>query len=820
MVMGSVNAQVIFHEDFDGVAGPTAGGPGTYNFPTGWLLRNVDARTPASAVAYVNDAWERREDFAASVLDSCAFSNSWYSPAGAANDWMWTPAIQLPAAGAIMLSWRGKVYDADFRDGYEVRIMGNGQTPTGGTGTIGNQITNSTLLFSIPEENTTWTTREVSLASYAGQSVRIAFRNNSVDKFLLLIDDVMVSVPILQGAELVDVVKSEYTLVPFNQRSPLTLSAKIKSTGSSSLSAYLRVQAFDAGNNQVYTANSPTVTLANQNDVSALLTVDGAFEPTAEGVYTFKYQTMLASDNSPLGNEQSFSMTYTATEMARDNGTVTGTLGIGAGNGGYLGQSFAIASDAQLKNVEIFQNGNAETVPVEMGCAVFKLVAGVPELLFATPSQMIAAGAPGSLMNYTIDPPLNVAAGDVIVVCAQEYGQTLSVGLTDQIFTTGTTYVDWPTSPLPGWGHNEDFGANFAKSYVIRPHLYCIMEAPEATAQDFCGTPTVAQLQATGNNLQWYADATGGTPLDNSTLLVNGNYYVSQTEDSCESARVEVAVTVTPETANTTTVSECETYTWAVNGSTYTDSGTYTSVDGCHTEILELTITPETSNTETVDACGSYLWELDGNTYTDSGSYTVVDGCHTEILVLSIVPAISITADPQDVAVTEGESVEFTATVSGTASYQWQMSDDNGANWANVAEGNGFSGTQTATLTIDGTAVNTGLNGLQFQLVVENGVCDELISQAATLSVTLGVNQFAAQQIKLYPNPTSARVNIELGASAQGKVEIFDLNGRMMQSATLQGQSQSINMAGMASGVYFFKITTDQGNTVRKVVKQ
>ena len=68
-------AQVIFSEDFDGVPGSTAGGPGTYSFPAGWFLRNVDNRTPAAAVSYVNEAWERREDFAFDVTDSCAFSN-------------------------------------------------------------------------------------------------------------------------------------------------------------------------------------------------------------------------------------------------------------------------------------------------------------------------------------------------------------------------------------------------------------------------------------------------------------------------------------------------------------------------------------------------------------------------------------------------------------------------------------------------------------------------------------------------------------------------------------------------------------------------
>ncbi|MFM7585711.1 MAG: cohesin domain-containing protein, partial [Bacteroidota bacterium] len=36
----------------------------------------------------------------------------------------------------------------------------------------------------------------------------------------------------------------------------------------------------------------------------------------------------------------------------------------------------------------------------------------------------------------------------------------------------------------------------------------------------------------------------------------------------------------------------CDSYTWSVNGQSYTQSGTYTSVNGCHTETLNLTVNP------------------------------------------------------------------------------------------------------------------------------------------------------------------------------------------------------------------------------------
>jgi hypothetical protein len=76
-----------------------------------------------------------------------------------------------------------------------------------------------------------------------------------------------------------------------------------------------------------------------------------------------------------------------------------------------------------------------------------------------------------------------------------------------------------------------------------------------------------------------------------------------------------------------------------VNGTTYTASGTYTSVVGCATETLVLTITPSTNNTTTVSECDSYTWAVNGTTYTVSGTYTNVVGCATETLVLTILPS-------------------------------------------------------------------------------------------------------------------------------------------------------------------------------------
>lgn len=113
-----------------------------------------------------------------------ALSTSFNAGAGQqADDWMLTTAIGPLPANQI-LSWDAESRDAIFRDGYEVRISTT-QLPA--------NVTNyNTLLLSVPNENNFRTTRSINLGAYAGQTVFIAFRNNSTDEFLLAIDNIRV----------------------------------------------------------------------------------------------------------------------------------------------------------------------------------------------------------------------------------------------------------------------------------------------------------------------------------------------------------------------------------------------------------------------------------------------------------------------------------------------------------------------------------------------------------------------------------------------------------------------------------------------------
>ncbi|SEP81400.1 T9SS type A sorting domain-containing protein [Flavobacterium urocaniciphilum] len=178
------------------------------------------------------------------------------------------------------------------------------------------------------------------------------------------------------------------------------------------------------------------------------------------------------------------------------------------------------------------------------------------------------------------------------------------------------------------------------------------------------------------------SNSTTASACDSYTWSVNGATYTSSgTYTNVVGCHTETLnLTITPSTSNSTTASACDSYTWSVNGATYTTSGTYTNVVGCHTETLNLTITPSTSNSTTASACDSYTWSVNGANYTSSGTYTNVVGCHTETLNLTITPSTS-----------------NSTTASACDSYTWSV---NGATYTSSGTYTNVVGCHTETLNL------------------------------------------------------------------------------------------------------------------------
>jgi PA domain/Secretion system C-terminal sorting domain len=159
----------------------------------------------------------------------------------------------------------------------------------------------------------------------------------------------------------------------------------------------------------------------------------------------------------------------------------------------------------------------------------------------------------------------------------------------------------------------------------------------------FCAGSTAPILPLTSTNTPPRAGTWSPAVIDN---MMSGIYTFTPTPVGGQClATTTMSITVTPNTDNVTTVSECSTYTWSNNNQTYTQSGIYTgTTTNCVTQKLNLTITPGSDNTTNVAACGTYTWANNNQTYTQSGIYTgTTTNCVTQKLNLTITPASDVT---------------------------------------------------------------------------------------------------------------------------------------------------------------------------------
>ena len=91
-------------------------------------------------------------------------------------------------------------------------------------------------------------------------------------------------------------------------------------------------------------------------------------------------------------------------------------------------------------------------------------------------------------------------------------------------------------------------------------------------------------------------------------------------------------------------------------------------------------------------------------------------------------------------------------------------------------------------------------------------------NNTACINVTrggVGVNEIAAGEISVYPNPATDVIYV---ANAEGaQVSVFDMNGRMVNSVESASANQAIDASSLAKGMYIVRIVDGQNVTTKKV---
>ena len=75
------------------------------------------------------------------------------------------------------------------------------------------------------------------------------------------------------------------------------------------------------------------------------------------------------------------------------------------------------------------------------------------------------------------------------------------------------------------------------------------------------------------------------------------------------------------------------------------------------------------------------------------------------------------------------------------------------------------------------------------------------------------------ENVTLHPNPTTGELRIENGELRIKSVVVYEVYGRKLLTENCQLKT-TIDISHLNSGIYFVKISTEQGETIKKVIKQ
>ena len=172
----------------------------------------------------------------------------------------------------------------------------------------------------------------------------------------------------------------------------------------------------------------------------------------------------------------------------------------------------------------------------------------------------------------------------------------------EQSLTANGTYVQ--TFPTVGKACDSTVHLNFTfEEMAIENSTLMVCEGTQVT----WGSQTIT---ATENTTLTYDLGVGDTDPHGVVLECPARYNLALTVNTHNPASVEKTV--------------CDSYTWELDGNTYTESGvhvvTLQTVKGCDSVVtLTLTVNYSNAGTDVLTKCDSYTW-IDGNTYTESNN--------------------------------------------------------------------------------------------------------------------------------------------------------------------------------------------------------
>lgn len=379
--------------------------------------------------------------------------------------------------------------------------------------------------------------------------------------------------------------------------------------------------------------------------------------------------------------------------------------------------------------------------------------------------------------------------------------------------------------------------------------LITLPAQPVAAEQQFCGSGTVAALEADGEGVQWYETATAETPLTAETQVHSGTYYVTQTIGDCESTRLAVTVNVydvpqlpviAPHTfCGEATVANFEVttgqqplfYTAQTGGESLAGTAAlqtaiyYVSqtVNGCESARVPFLVLVNPIPTAPVAAAQTFCGNATVATLTASGynpQWFSSEDADTPLAAdTPLVEGTYYVSQNISGCESPRTAVEVTAAVIDQPVGEADQNFGAGATLAGlVVEGDNivwYANEDLTEVLADDTALTDGVT--YYAVTVEGECMSEAL--AVTAHFSLSTDVVSKTKITIYPNPVSSVLNVNGNESIEN-ITVFNLMGQEELTVAPHAVSAQVNVSALQAATYLVRVQTALGTTTVKMVKK
>ena len=169
-----------------------------------------------------------------------------------------------------------------------------------------------------------------------------------------------------------------------------------------------------------------------------------------------------------------------------------------------------------------------------------------------------------------------------------------------------------------------------------------------------------------------------------------------------------------------------------------------------------------------------------------------------QITVLQLPNVSAVSSSPNQICV--GESASLTG--NGAVTYEWAASTLFIQSPVAV-----ISPVVNTTYTLTGTDIHG---------------CSKKVTITQLVDACTGINKVSTSLtgVKVSPNPTTGMFTVESNSTLNKTIEVVDLTGKVIMSATTKEDKFNVNINNLSDGIYYVKIKSNDDIKVVKVVKQ